>query len=307
MKEQHAKLIAATIAYDKGDARRIQHFVKVHDFAATIARLEGLDKETTFILETAAILHDIGIHPSEAKYGNCNGKHQEELGPAEADRLLREVGGYTEAQIQRVCFLIAHHHTYTHVEGLDWQILLEADFLVNSFEDNLSPEGIRRFEAHVFRTSGGRQLLETMWNLPPLSAKEKPKRIAPEWITVLAPGEVFVFGSNLAGQHHGGAARIAHQKFGAEWGIGDGPTGQCYALPTMHGGVEEIKPYAEKFIAYARLHPELRFLLTRIGCGIAGFEDEEMAPLFSECLALPNVAFPREWLKCLMADAAVTL
>lgn len=155
--------MAAMTAYDKGDVPRIQHFVKVHNFAATIAAAEDLDPETTFILETAAILHDIGIHPAEAKYGNCNGKYQEELGPAEADRLLRSLGGYTDEQIERVCFLIGHHHTFKGIDGMDWQILLEADFLVNSYEDNLSPSAIRTFEKNVFKTRTGKQLLDAMW------------------------------------------------------------------------------------------------------------------------------------------------
>ena len=104
MKLQHAKLIQAMVEYDKGDVPRIQHFMKVHDFAVTIAQLENVDEDTLFILETAAILHDIGIHVSEQKYGNCNGKHQEEEGPAEAIKLLQQVGGYTEQQIERVSF-----------------------------------------------------------------------------------------------------------------------------------------------------------------------------------------------------------
>lgn len=165
MKLQHAKLIQAMVEYDKGDVPRIQHFMKVHDFAVTIAQLEGVDEETLFVLETAAILHDIGIHPSEEKYGDCSGKHQEELGPAEAMRLLRQQGGYTEEQIDRVCFLIAHHHTYKNVVGVDWQILLEADFLVNSFEDNIAMDGIKTFEAKVFKTKTGKRLLETMFGM----------------------------------------------------------------------------------------------------------------------------------------------
>lgn len=150
--------------YDKGDVPRIQHFVKVHNFAATIAEAENVDPATTFVLETAAILHDIGIHPSEKKYGNCSGHHQEELGPAEAETLLRQLGGYTDEQIARVCFLIGHHHTYTGVDAIDWQILLEADFLVNSFEDDLTPEAIKAFEKNVFKTATGKKLLHTMFD-----------------------------------------------------------------------------------------------------------------------------------------------
>ena len=165
MKLQHAKLIQAMVEYDKGDVPRIQHFMKVHDFAVTIAQLEGVNEETLFVLETASILHDIGIHPSEEKYGDCSGKHQEELGPAEAMRLLQQQGGYTEEQMERVCFLIAHHHTYKNVEGIDWQILLEADFLVNSFEDNIAMDGIRTFEKNVFKTKTGKHLLKTMFGV----------------------------------------------------------------------------------------------------------------------------------------------
>lgn len=165
MDNLHAKLLEAMIAYDRGDVRRIQHFVKVHDFAATIAKLENLDSDTTFILEAAAILHDIGIHRSEAVYGDCGGKHQEELGPAEAEVLLEKVGGFTTEQVQRICFLIAHHHTYRGIDAPDWQILIEADYLVNSFEDNLSTDAVRRFAQNVFKTQSGKRLLAVMWGL----------------------------------------------------------------------------------------------------------------------------------------------
>lgn len=124
-------------------------------------------------------------------------------------------------------------------------------------------------------------------------------RITPERITELAPNEIFVFGSNLAGQHHGGAARMAHELFDAEWGSGVGPTGKCYAIPTMHGGVAEIKPYVDDFVEYAKSHPKYRFLVTRIGCGIAGFRDVEMAPLFRALRDTPNVCLPARWFNLL--------
>ncbi len=114
--------------------------------------------------------------------------------------------------------------------------------------------------------------------------------------------EIFVFGSNLAGQHYGGAARIAYEKFGAEWGVGTGRTGQTYAIPTMHGGIDDIKPYVDEFIEYARNHPNNRFLLTRIGCGIAGFNDSQIAPLFSKAMKLSNVNFPKKWYTILTSD-----
>ncbi|MBQ2607752.1 MAG: hypothetical protein II588_00890 [Paludibacteraceae bacterium] len=118
-------------------------------------------------------------------------------------------------------------------------------------------------------------------------------RVTPEQITTLQPNEVFVFGSNLQGFHGGGAARTAYKFFGAIWGEGVGIQGQSYAIPTMQGGVETIRPYVDEFIQYAKEHPELTFLVTRIGCGIAGFDDSEIAPLFREALSVPNIVLPR--------------
>ncbi len=165
MNKQLALVMQAMVRYDSGDVPRIQHFVKVHDFAATIGASENLDDDTQFILEAAAILHDIGIHPAEAKYGNCNGKAQEELGPGEAHKLLGEVGGFTDAQTERICWLIGHHHTYSNVTAADHRILLEADFLVNSFEDNISANGIVAFRERVFRSALAIDLLNKMWGI----------------------------------------------------------------------------------------------------------------------------------------------
>lgn len=124
---------------------------------------------------------------------------------------------------------------------------------------------------------------------------KSPKRYTPERIERLEENEIFVFGSNLQGMHGGGAAAAAMKYFGAIWGCGVGIQGQCYAIPTMHGGVEEIRPYVEEFIVYAKEHPELTFLVTRIGCGIAGFRDEQMAPLFKECADMDNVILPKSF------------
>ena len=115
-------------------------------------------------------------------------------------------------------------------------------------------------------------------------------------ITHLEPNEIFVFGSNLQGYHGAGAARMALDKFGAVWGQGVGLQGQSYAIPTMEGGVDTIKPYVDEFIEFAKQHPEYQFLLTRVGCGIAGFTDEEIAPLFVEALKLENVKFPKAFI-----------
>lgn len=116
--------------------------------------------------------------------------------------------------------------------------------------------------------------------------------ITPSKITHLRPNDVFVFGSNLAGQHKGGAARTANKYFGAKWGVGEGHTGQSYAIPTMQGGVDTIKPYVDRFIQYTKEHPELHFFVTPIGCGIAGFEPKDIAPLFKEVLNASNVNLP---------------
>ena len=107
--------------------------------------------------------------------------------------------------------------------------------------------------------------------------------------------EIFVFGSNLKGMHGGGAARIAYDKFGAIWGQGVGLQGQSYGIPTIHGGTDVIKPYVDEFIDFAKQHPELKFLVTRIGCGIAGFTDEEIAPLFKNEIVIENIYLPKSF------------
>lgn len=158
------KLLLAMIQYYQGDARRIQHFTKVYEFAKLIGQEEGLDKETQYILETAAIVHDIGIKMAEEKYGDCNGKLQEQEGPAEAEKLL-EFLGYERDIIHRVSYLVGHHHTYSNVDGLDYRILLEADFLVNLYEDGLDKKGVQNAYDRVFRTDAGRRICRDMFGL----------------------------------------------------------------------------------------------------------------------------------------------
>lgn len=118
------------------------------------------------------------------------------------------------------------------------------------------------------------------------------ERITPSHITTLKPNEIFVFGSNLAGAHGGGAARAALNHFGAIWGQGVGLQGQSYAIPTMHGGPDRIQPYVDEFIIFAEEHPEMDFLVTPIGCGIAGFTPADIAPLFARAKDLENVWLP---------------
>lgn len=125
--------------------------------------------------------------------------------------------------------------------------------------------------------------------------KKKKGRVTPSWIDDLQENQVFVFGSNLAGMHGGGAARVARLRFGAVMGNGVGMQGRSYAIPTMQGGTETIRPYVNDFIAYAKEHPELTFLVTPIGCGIAGFEPEDIAPLFEEASNVENIWLPNSF------------
>lgn len=123
------------------------------------------------------------------------------------------------------------------------------------------------------------------------------REYTPERISNLNPNEIFVFGSNLAGMHGGGAAWIAYERFGAIMGQGVGLQGQSYAIPTMQGGVETIRPYVDEFIEFASKHPEYKFLVTKIGCGIAGFRVEEIAPLFAGAIDMDNVILPEDFVE----------
>ena len=131
----------------------------------------------------------------------------------------------------------------------------------------------------------------------PETVAEDGMEYTPDVINSLAENEVFVFGSNLRGWHQGGAAKHAQRYFGAVWGQGVGLQGQSYAIPTMQGGVETIKPYVDEFITFAINHPELRFLVTKIGCGIAGFKDEEIAPLFKDAIGQDNIILPYDFVR----------
>ena len=155
-------VLAAMTAYNAGDARRVNHLIKVYGFAKTIGEREGLDADTQEILEIAALTHDIGIRNSERKYGNCTGAHQQEEGPPEARVLLIRLGA-EEALIERVCWLIAHHHAYTNIKGLDYQILVEADFLVNAYEDEMDEDAIRTVQEKLFCTQTGKELLKKLY------------------------------------------------------------------------------------------------------------------------------------------------
>lgn len=155
-------LITEMIRYYASDPKRIQHFIKVYTFAKMIGEKEKLPAGEQFILETAAIVHDIGIKPAEEKFGQCGGKLQEQEEPAVAQKLLTELG-YPEKVIARVCYLVGHHHTYDGIDGMDYQILVESDFLVNLYEDGVSGEAVERAGEKIFRTKSGTDILETMF------------------------------------------------------------------------------------------------------------------------------------------------
>ena len=127
-------------------------------------------------------------------------------------------------------------------------------------------------------------------------------RITPNHITELKPNEIFVFGSNLQGYHGGGAARLAMNKWGAVWGQGTGLQGQTYAIPTMQGGTETIRPYIDQFIKFAQNDPERTFLVTEIGCGIAGFRPADIAPLFKNAINIPNIWLPQRFWEILQKE-----
>lgn len=151
--------------YYAGDPKRIQHFIKVHSFAKMIGLGEGLTEHQLYVLECAALTHDIGIKPAEAQYGECGGKLQERLGPPEAEKMLTELG-FDREDIDRICFMIGHHHTYDNISGTDLQILIEADFIVNLYEDAASMNAVISAYRTIFRTKSGKALICTVFGIP---------------------------------------------------------------------------------------------------------------------------------------------
>ncbi|MDO4340349.1 MAG: HD domain-containing protein [Eubacteriales bacterium] len=156
------ELYKKMVSYYRGDPGRIQHFVKVHSFARLIGQSEHLDEKTLYILEAAALVHDIGIKPALEKYGKEDGNLQEQEGPAEAEKMLKELG-FAPDVVERVSYLVGHHHTYTNVKGMDYQILIEADFLVNYYENGMETETIQKSVNKVFRTETGKHIAREMF------------------------------------------------------------------------------------------------------------------------------------------------
>lgn len=155
-------LVKDMIKYNSNDPKRIQHALKVLQFSETIGVLEALPDNTLTVLRAAAVLHDIGIRYCEKEYGICDGRLQEQEGP----RIAREIllrHNFSDKEIERICYLIGHHHTYNKVDGLDYQILIEADFLVNLYEDNSSEDAIKSVYNKIFKTDAGKDIFKNMF------------------------------------------------------------------------------------------------------------------------------------------------
>lgn len=157
-----SELISEMIQYYAGDIKRINHFMKVYSFAKAIGEMEGLDNIKQDILEVAAIVHDIGIKVSEQKYNSSAGKYQELEGPSIAKNMLEKLG-FDDLLAERVCFLVGHHHTYTAIDDIDFQILVEADFLINVHEDEISQDSVLKIRDKYFKTKVGKSYLDLMY------------------------------------------------------------------------------------------------------------------------------------------------
>ena len=161
-KQQLDDLFMDMIAYYDGDPKRIQHFTKVHSYARLIGIGEELDDASLFILEAAAYTHDIGIRVAEEKYGRFDGRLQAQEGPIIAQKMLSQLG-FENYIVERICFLIGHHHTYDNIDGLDYQILVEADFLVNLYEDDAGNRAIDKAYKRIFKTETGKKIFRLMF------------------------------------------------------------------------------------------------------------------------------------------------
>jgi HD superfamily phosphodiesterase len=159
---RYTDLLLKMMEYEKGCPHRIQHFLKVTSFSEQIGQMENLDEKTYLILRTAAVVHDIGIRPGLEKYDSDAGSYQEAEGPPVARPML-EALGYEKDVIDRVCYLIAHHHTYDNIVGVDYQILVEADFLVNIFEHGMSSEAAKKICQEIFRTESGKKIFSCLY------------------------------------------------------------------------------------------------------------------------------------------------
>ena len=157
-----SKIMEKMIAFSNGNIHDIDHFVRVWSYAKTIAELEEIDSETQYILEVAAITHDIACPLCREKYGNTNGKQQEEEGVPLVKEFLSD-SEMTEVQIDRVAFLVGHHHTFTGIDSLDWQILIEADYIANATENGYSETNVSNFIQKIMKTDSGKSLAKDVF------------------------------------------------------------------------------------------------------------------------------------------------
>lgn len=166
MDQQLYALYNMMVEFFRGDSRRCQHWIKVHSLARQIAIGEGMEEHALFVLEATAMLHDCGIKPGELKYGvdHAHGHVQEVEGPPEAEKMLKALN-FAPEDIERICYLIGHHHTYDNIDGLDYQILVEADFLVNLHERGNSKEVVQNTLKNIFRTKTGCAICTAMFGL----------------------------------------------------------------------------------------------------------------------------------------------
>ncbi len=164
MEQTLACVLERMIKYYKGDAKRIQHFIKVHAFARAIGQKEGLNQSEQNVLEIAAYVHDIGIKKAEEMYNSCEGKLQEKLGPPIAKQLLADLIK-EPCDLERICYLVGNHHTYNNINGRDYRILVEADFLVNLQEEGINKSGIEAVYNKIFATEYGKYLCKIMFDI----------------------------------------------------------------------------------------------------------------------------------------------
>lgn len=159
-----AELMEQMIVFSNGNLHDITHFITVWTYARTIGELEGLDADTQYLLEAAAIVHDIACPLCREKYGRADGKLQEKEGPAIVRTFLAD-SGMTDAQVERIAYLVGHHHTLTAIEGIDYQILIEADYLVNASEKTYNPANVQNFVDTIMKTGTGKKLAKMLFCL----------------------------------------------------------------------------------------------------------------------------------------------
>lgn len=157
------ELLKSIIEYNQGDPMRIQHLIKVHSLSSLLGKMENLDTETQFILESAALVHDIGVRNAEKEHGDKFKAYHENIGIVESENLLNQLSNYTDAQIQRIKYIVGNHHHYNKIDKIDFQILVEADFMVNAFEKQLSLSSIDSFKEKICKTESGAEILSKMF------------------------------------------------------------------------------------------------------------------------------------------------